>query len=151
MKCFSKELKYFLWLSGIPGIFTSTFKPFPLGEINTENTNLSWDNLCFSWSISLLLLYPSKSKHISPLCVVRDESNLFEKTPLKHTAGSDCLSTFLFVLSFSDLISLTSSLLDPSLILSKITPTSLWKGWSVSLMSLNMVIFDILRINFVLI
>ena len=140
-----------VWFSASAGIFTNTFSPFPDGEINTENTYLFLVRFSLSCSSSFCLLYPSKSRHIKPECCISDASVLLLNVPLKHIAGNNFLSSCLSGLFFSERIRLTKSLVvsEPSLILLRITLTSLKNGVSVSLILLNMVMSCVINVKWV--
>ena len=128
-----------MWFSASAGILINTFNPFPDGETKTDKTNLLLINISLSCNISFCFLYPSKSKHIIPLCSSKDESLRLLNCPEKQIAGKFFLSSFRAVLSFSFLISLIRFFDLPSLILLSMKETSLKKGVSVSLIFLNIV------------
>ena len=136
-----------VWFSASAGILTKTFRPLPEGEMNTEYTYLFLLRFSLSCNSSFCLTYPSKSKHISPLCSIRAVSALLLNVPLKQIAGSCFFSSFLSGFFFSKRIFFTSSFVAPSLILSRITLTSLKKGVLVSLMFWKIVILYVINVK----
>ena len=115
--------------------------------MNTQKVYLSFIIFSLSCIISLCFAYPSKSKHIRPLCSSRELSARLENLPLKHIDGSFFFSSLRSALFFSFLIWVTSSLDLPSLILSIILTTSMWNGVSVFFMSLNIVTVCVILVS----